>query len=157
MNALPAEPELSLSANPSAPPLKLQITDLQKARSQLLEQMIGGNDNPKFDEPPPRSDKRSLPGLSLRFVYSVRRLFPNLPDGNPHQPAPSIGADVFLAKTLVDNLPAKSPGLIAVEYSPGYSAELEFSAKLIIRDLMQSGHLPIFISTNPLVQYWQNG
>lgn len=150
VNALPAEPDIVLSSKPSFVSRNLQPTDLQKVHSRLLETLIGDEKTPKTPDRPPETEKHSVMKIVIALFLFGAALFSSLTNWVPLQPAASVGADAYLAKTLIDGLPERSPVLIAVEYSPGYMAELGPQVSLLFKNLIQSGHTPVFVTTSPL-------
>jgi hypothetical protein len=148
IGAIPAEPVVVHSTKPPVYSLKLQVTDSHQTHAQLLAQLIASEGEPKLipEAPLPRGHRwqRILIALILFGAAALTSLV-NIPIPN----SPAIGAEVFIASQLVEGLPDGAPVLLAVDYSPGYTGELEPGLTLVLEQLIAQGHYPVFISTNP--------
>ncbi len=132
-----------LSGQPAAthyrkPPiysLKLQVSEKQRAHAAMLENLL--EDEKRYPAVKPSRQHASqrvlrvLVGLLLIAVV----LLPLM--GFP-QADIKVGqiANVGAFYRVIEEIPAGSPVLLAVDYAPGYSGEMRFAAKGVIQSLM---------------------
>jgi hypothetical protein len=62
---------------------------------------------------------------------------------------PSVSADALAVSQIVSGLPAGSPVLLAVDYEPGLSGEMDVYAGLVLEHLMTQRAFVTFVSTSP--------
>ncbi len=150
VDAIPAEPDVVSSAKSSPLSPRLQITKLQKTHARLLAEMIDGGEHNQHDAQKQAPDKRMVARIIIALLLFATVLFSSYLGWAPQKPSPSVGVEAFMAKKLVDDLPESSYVFVAIDYSPGYTAELEIEAEILARHLLDQGHHLMFVSTNPL-------
>jgi hypothetical protein len=148
---LAAEPEIARLKRPPAYSVKLQITENQQKHAKLWEQLLASEGEPKEIPKPPvlstQSLLRWLIALALLIVIAGvvvidSRLVPYL------DPA-AIPSEVLDTSRLINALPAQAPVMIAFDYEPGLSGEMDASAAAVVDHLMLKGAYLTLISTSP--------
>jgi hypothetical protein len=148
---LPAEPGIVHFGKPSVPVTDLNVTQTQLGYATLLQAMIASEE----DAPPARRRRVALPQQILRWViagilYAV--VFIPILWGSQSVLLPSpddVPAENLALASLVNNLPAGSPVLVAFEYQPGLSGEMTSASAAVIDHLLNLGAVPVLISTQP--------
>jgi len=148
IGALPAEPDISQSPKPPVYSSKLQISDTQKLHAQLFTELIQAEGESKSLPTTPLIKSGSLIRMMIALIlYAV--VIVSLLSGFPALNLPAISADVNAAHQLAAGAPPGSPVLIAVDYAPGFRAEIEAGLSALTSQLVdQDCHL-IFVSSLP--------
>ena len=150
---LPSEPGLGMLRKPPAYSTKLQVSDGQHRYAATLERMIAGESNPRTAKP------TRLPSSQLlRWIIAVLLIMAvGLPlvagssfNGVGITPAIKVpSSDQGASARVIDGLPANSPVLVAFDYDPALSGELEAVAAPVIDRLLSKGNPMAVISTSP--------
>jgi hypothetical protein len=145
---LPAEPDVSRLGKPTGYSIKLQVSDAQQAHANLLEALV--KDEGVARPLPQRSviTSQHLLRLAITIILIVTVVFPTLmgwPQESPPEFPPEAGAVEF----YINNLKPGAPVLVAVDYEPGWSGEMDATAAGVIQHLKLMGAYPAFISTVP--------
>jgi hypothetical protein len=145
---LPAEPDVSRVGKPSGYSIKLQVSDAQQTHANLLETLV--KEEGLARPLPQRSviSSQHLLRLSITIVLIVAVVFPMLM-GWPQESPPAFPPEAGAVNYLINNLQAGAPVLVAVDYEPGWSGEMDATAAGVIRHLELKGVYPAFISTVP--------
>ena len=148
VGALIAEPDIIPSIKPPSYSSTLRASEPQKIQARLLSQLIAAESEavllPHSAHIRPQKYGRIVIALLLFATAVISTVF-NIPAVSP----PAISAEVFVAKKLVDDLPVNTPVLVAVDYLPGFSAELENGLGTVLDHLISKGHFLTFVSTSP--------
>jgi hypothetical protein len=148
---LPAEPEFVHLSKPKSSLVKLQVSDNQETHITLLENLLAEEGQAK-----PVSTRSTITSqyflrllIALVIFVSVitplwlnRQLLP-LPD-----PA-SISNEVFDFRRVVNGLPAGETVLVAFDYEPSFSGELDALTSAVLADAAGRGMKVVIVSTNP--------
>jgi hypothetical protein len=145
---LPAEPDVSRVGRPSGYSIKLQVSDAQQTHANLLETLI--KEEGLARPLPQRSaiSSQHLLRLSITIVLIVAVVFPMLM-GWPQESPPIFPPEAGAVNFMINNLQAGAPVLVAVDYEPGWSGEMDATAAGVIRHLELKGVYPAFVSTVP--------
>jgi hypothetical protein len=145
---LPAEPDVSRVGRPSGYSIKLQVSDAQQTHASLLETLI--KEEGLARPLPQRSaiSSQHLLRLSITIVLIVAVVFPMLM-GWPQETPPAFPPEAGAVNYMINNLQAGAPVLVAVDYEPGWSGEMDATAAGVVRHLELKGAYPAFISTVP--------
>ena len=135
---IPAEPDVYHVRKPPVYAAKLQISDAQRSHADLLARLVAAEarasgwprQTTHLTAPP--STPGHLPGIGADDPLAHDIGFP--PVG-----APPYRPQVSTLSQLVGSLPANSPVLVAVDYEPAYSGELDAVAASILDHLMIKG------------------
>ena len=145
---LPAGPGLGLLRKPPAYSSKLQVSDGQHRYATSLEQLVAG-------EAQPRALKIArLPSNRLwRWLIAVILIFAaGLPFASSAQFAPPtllLSSDKGASSKIIEGLPANLPVLVAFDYEPALSGELEAVAAPVMDQLLAKGTPLALMSTSP--------
>nr|CAI78541.1 hypothetical protein [uncultured Chloroflexota bacterium] len=146
---LSAEPDVIRARKPTAHALKLRVTDDQRARLALLEELLAGEQRLK---PLPHLPT-AAPQYLFRIVIAFALLLPilwvvinqsniaRLPEGEA-QPA------VMQFDTAIRRLNEGDPVLIAVDYEAGFTGEMDLVANVLLSRLVEQGAYLVLASTN---------
>lgn len=144
---LPAEPEVVRlrKSNLSA---RLQIPEKQAERIAILEGLLSveGKTTPMREKPV--ISTQNLLRLAIFLVLLAAAALALLGVG-ASATLPQFTPSVFDASQAVNRLPGGAPVLLAVDYEPGFSAELEAAAAPLIDHLMLKGAYLILVSSLP--------
>ena len=145
---LPAEPDVSRAGKLAGYSIKLKVTDAQQTHASLLEILVKGESQAR--PLPQRSviSPQHLLRLAITIVLIVATILPMLMDW-PQVSPPAFPPEVGAVNHLINNLQAGAPVLIAVDYEPGWSGEMDATAAGVIQHLQLRGAYPALISTVP--------
>jgi hypothetical protein len=145
---LPAEPDVSQSIKPPVYTVKLQVTDLQKTQAELLSRLIQqeGEEAPIPGRPVITTQHVLRLVIAALLILSI--LLP-ITTGLPQMAAPEIVPEVNETSLLIGGLPAAAPVLLAIDYEPGLSGEMDAIASPILDHLMIKGAFLALVSTTP--------
>jgi len=130
--------------------LKLQVSEEQQSHMALLDQILAAETTPR----PIQSAKTVRSFRLLRWLIAA--LFIALTasiffTGSRFFATPAFQPSVFAARDAIAALPEGAPVLVALEYQPALSGELEAVAAPFVDALMILRHPRlIFVSTSPL-------
>lgn len=146
--ALPAEPEAIPLQKPPAYSGKLRVTAAQRAHADLLKSVV---EEEGAIRPVPRKPAFSPRhfwrwGVGLALVLAI--LWPAL-TGSQGSPLPAFPEEVAEANRLIAELPAGARVLLAFDYEPGLSGEMDAAASAVVDHLMLRGAYLALLSTSP--------
>lgn len=145
---LPAEPGISQVKKPAAYSIKLQVTENQQAHAAAFEELIK-----QEGESRPVPSKPALSSLTvLRWaIFIVLLLGIGWPVWTASQdiPLPATLPEIEAASTIINSLPDGAKVLLAVDYQPGLSAEMDAASGAVIDPLMAKGAYLGLVSTTP--------
>jgi hypothetical protein len=147
-----------ISAHPAAirarkPPtysIKLRVTDEQRARVEMMEVLLADEQKPKPLPSQPILTSRNI----FRLVIAVALLVPiawMIITGSQKIPPPQPGdlPGVIDFTQQVQLIPAGAPVLIAFDYEPGFSGEMNQAISTLINQLVIKGAFMTLVTTNP--------
>ena len=146
---LPAEPEMAIGQKPAAYTMKLQVSEIQQNQAAIFEQII------RIE-----GEYRPLPGRPLVTSHRIMRivlaaalllviLIP-LFSANPQVVSLALPPPEILATNqLVSSLAVGSPVLVAVDYEPGFTGEMDAALAAVVDHLMIQGTFLVLTSTSP--------
>lgn len=145
---LPFEPGTSQVKKPAAYSIKLQVTENQQAHATAFEELIK-----QEGESRPVPGKPVLSSLTvLRWaIFIVLLIGIGWPVWTASQviPLPAVPPETEAASTLINRLPGGANVLVAVDYQPGLSAEMDATSGAVIDQLMSKGAYLALVSTTP--------
>jgi hypothetical protein len=146
---LPAEPEVTQAGRPPSFSVRVQVSDKQQSHINLLKELIGS----EADAQPIDRRRVVQPQRILRWIIFIGLLlavgFPLL-TGSQSSSMPSLFPPETLAVgDTINGLQSEAPVLVAVDYQPGLSSELESAATSVVDHLMIRGARLTFLSTSP--------
>ena len=146
---LPSGPGLGMSRKPPAYSVKLQVSNTQQRYISNLEQLVTGETRPsaiKGERQKVKSSWRWLISALLLLAVGVPFLFPQ---ARMTPPTALLPSDRGATTALLNGLPANAPVLIAFDYDPALSGELEMTAAPLIDQLQSKGARLTLVSTSP--------
>jgi hypothetical protein len=143
---LPAEPEISVQKKSPTYSVKLQVSESQQAHSDILTELVKSEG---IAQPVPRAPVISslvILRIVIFLILLASILFPVLA-GELGTPLPEIPTEIIQASTIVNAVPQSGNVLLAVDYQPGFSGELDAAAASVIDNLMIKGAYLTVVST----------
>jgi hypothetical protein len=147
-----------ISPHPSAirarkPPtysIKLRVTDEQKARVEMMEELLAGEDKPIPLPAQPIITSRYI----FRIIVAASLLLPIIwmiitkrQDAAPPQTGNIPGVVEFTQE--IQKLPNEAVVLVAFDYEAGFSGELNIAINSVIKQLMNKNAYLALVATNP--------
>ena len=128
---------------------KLKLSDEEERQARILQDLIAESSRPL----PPSSlpDKKEQKvlrwsvGLLMLLAAFLPFFLPFLRAPLPRRVLPAAIA----AQRLIDDVPQGAPVLVAVDYSPAFSAEMEAAAAPLVTDLLAKHARIVAVSTQP--------
>ena len=149
---LPSEDLIGQYIKPPLYSVKLRVSEKQRVHASLIESLISEESQPQAVS----AERSEAPQRVLRFlVAAILILAVLLPMLNilPALPAATILPQELIAfeTILSDNavLPRGSAVLLALEYEPGLSGEMQTASEAVIRQLAENDTRLTVISTSP--------
>ncbi|OGO34609.1 MAG: hypothetical protein A2W35_06370 [Chloroflexi bacterium RBG_16_57_11] len=144
--ALPAEPDISKVQKPPVYSIKLQVTDSQQLQAELLHSLIDSEGEPEVLQ------ERSVigPQKVIRLLIAAFLIVPLLLvlfTGTPQLDMPVLPLEVEAVGMLIDSLPPGAPVLLAVDYQPGFSGEMDTITAPVVQHLYDRGAYLAAVST----------
>ena len=148
-NVLPAEPGNVLFSLNKVPKVDLYVSKTQQVHISILNDMISA------EEETPSVKRRSIaiPQQVLRWIIAgllyIAVMIPVF-NGQMDAPLPTAAhPEISAMSDIVNSLPPSSPVLVAFEYQPGLSGEMEAASAAVLDHLLIRGSELVFISTSP--------
>lgn len=146
---LPAEPEIAQFEKPPIYSLRLNITHSQQKNAELLKELLESEgeerDISKRTKALPQRLLRLITSIVLLLIVSVPILF-----GTERVALPgALSADILGLSEIVSSLPETASVLLAIEYEPAFSGELDAAAAPIVDHIILRGAQLTLISTSP--------
>jgi hypothetical protein len=145
---LPAEPDISQTVKPPVYTVKLQVTDLQKTQAELLSRLIEQEGTERPVPGRPIITTQHVLRLVIAALLILAILLP-ITTGLPQTASPAIVPEVSETSQLIGDLPAAAPVLLAVDYEPGLSGEMDAISSPVLDHLMIKGAFLTLVSTTP--------
>ena len=145
---LAAETNIPRSLKDSAYAPRLQITTEQRAHVDLLEEMIAGEGKAR---PIPKQSVISPQNVlrwAISLVLFIAILWPAI-TAERQTPLPAISQETGDVSSLINDLPAEARLLVAFDYQPGLSAEMDTIAAAVLDHIMLRGAYLTLVSTSP--------
>ncbi len=145
----PPEPSIMRPGKVALVGGRLVLTEQQEAQIKALQALL----DDEFDsQPPPKPPLisqqqvlRWLIGGLLLFAALLPLLIPPLRPALPSKILPAA----LNAQRLVDAVPENAPVLLAVDYSPGFTSEMEMASGPLLSDLLSKNVRLAVVSTQP--------
>ena len=144
---LPAEPGLGALRKPPVYSSKLLVSDGQQRYAAALERLVAGESNPRTTEP-----KKLVSNRLWRWVITLLLLLAiSLPFLSTAQIAPTFltSSDKGASSKIIQGLQSNVPVLVAFDYDPALSGEMEAVSAPIMDQLLSMKTPLALISTNP--------
>jgi hypothetical protein len=146
--ALPAEPDISQTQKPSSYSIKLQVTETQQSQASLLEEMIHSEGEARPVSVRPVITTQHVLRIFIAVILILSVLIP-LATGIPQVGLPVDAPGISSAVQSIGSLSAGTPVLLSIDYSPGFSGEMDAITALVVDHLMRQGAYFTVVSTTP--------
>jgi hypothetical protein len=146
---LPAEPAIARVKKTSAYAIKLRVSDNQQAHAGMLEELIKNEGTVESVPERARISSQQVLRLSIFIILLLAVLGPVL-TGSQNIPLPALAAETLETRQIVDAISGGAPVLLAVEYEPGLSGEMEATSASLIDHLMIRGAFLTLVSTSTM-------
>ena len=148
IGVLPTGPGLGLLRKPPAYSVKLQVSEGQQRYVTYFDQLVAAETHPRTAGVARLTSNRLwrwLITLVLIMAVSLPLII-----GSHITPATSLlSSDKGAAATVVQGIPANAPVLVAFDYDPALSGELETAAAPLFDQLLSKGTRLTLVSTSP--------
>jgi hypothetical protein len=149
---LPAEAEIARIRKPPVYTIKMHVSEAHQARVSMLGELVAAEGQPK----PVAPHIAIVPQTALRLVIAIVLILTFLGArwaGEGWTPLPDTESAPQELKNLMNQItasPQNAPVLVAFDYDPGFSGEMEASAAAAISQLVEKRVPLVLVSTNPL-------
>jgi len=145
---LPAEVGAAPLKKSTGYSVKLQVSDTQQAHAAMLEEMVKAEGIPRPLPGRPILSSQYFLRVLIFIVLVVAILWPVI-TGSQSVALPSFSQETFDASNLINKLLSGAPVLLAVDYTPALSGELDAASGAVLDHLMVRGAYLTLVSTNP--------
>ena len=145
-SVLPSEYDFGTLKAPAAYTVKLQVSESQKAHINLIDELIKAEG--EAGEIPSRRilGPQHLLLIGIAVILLLALLWPVLTEKQTIS-LPAFSDEIFAASSQITNLPGNAPVLLAVDYEPGMTGELEATVNAVLDHLMLKGAYLTLVST----------
>jgi len=145
---IPIEPIVEQLTSPKPYSGKIEVSSSQQSNIELLKKLIGHDEEhyipTKARVKRPIKILRIAIGFALIIAITLPILF-----NSPSFPPPHADNRVSNFKQYITSLPNGATVLVAFEFQPGFSGELDSSTQAILTELMSKNAFLVFVSTSP--------
>lgn len=145
---IPIEPIVEQITNPTPYSLKLEVTPEEQFNARLLKTIL--KSEPYSDLPPQRKS------LSVTILFNIVIFFMLLSavafqiiTGKPVFPPPKMSPGTLKINQFINTLQPQAPVLVAFDYHPGFSLELEAASQSVLQQLMERKAFLYLTTTTP--------
>lgn len=143
---LPAEPDVAVQKKAPTYSVKLQVSESQQSHADILTEIVKSEG---ITPPVPRApviSSQVILRIVIFLILLASILYPALV-GELGTPLPEIPTEIIQASNIVNAVPQAANVLLAVDYQPGFSGELDAAAASVIDNLMIKGAYLTLVST----------
>jgi hypothetical protein len=143
---LPAEPDIAVQKKAPTYSVKLQVSESQQSHADILTEIVKSEG---ITPPVPRApviSSQVILRIVIFLILLASILYPALV-GELGTPLPEIPTEIIQASNIVNAVPQAANVLLAVDYQPGFSGELDAAAASAIDNLMIKGAYLTLVST----------
>lgn len=145
---LSAEPEVSRVQKPPAYSVKLQISESQRARVDVLRDMLAAEGKPQPISRPAVISSQHILRWAIAAALILAVLWPML-TGSQEAPLPTFSPGTAALDQLINQLPSQARVLVSFDYEPALSGEMDAAAWAVVDHLMLRGAYLTLVSTSP--------
>jgi hypothetical protein len=150
-SVLPAEPEITRFKKPPVYSSKLQVTGSQKAHAELFHEMLSIDEAVEPIPPSPLISPQHALRWLIAFILIISiGIF--VIGGGEFLPLPGNAAipdTTYAASKIISAIPNRAPVLLAFDYEPGITGEMNAAAAALVDHLMLKGARLTLVSTLP--------
>lgn len=146
---LPAEPAIGRVKKISAYGIKLRVSDNQQAHAGMLEELIKNEETVEEIPERARISSQHILRIGIFIILLLAVIWPVL-TSSKNIPLPGLVPEIFETRKIVDTISSGAPVLLAVEYEPGLSAEMDAASAGLVDHLMIKGAYLTLVSTSTM-------
>ncbi len=147
-SVLPAEPDIAKSRKPSIITDELQITEKQRHQTSVFEELLSSEGIPGLVGEKPIIASQNVLRIAIFLILCLAILGAML-SGINIGVLPSPSAETLNVINTLNSISQGAPVLVAVDYQPGYTGEMEAGTSVVLDHLMVKGAALAMVSTNP--------
>jgi hypothetical protein len=147
-DVLPAEMDIFTITRPEALSVRLDVSDGQQKHIALLEQMLSREEEPKAKVRPSWGFSQKYMRWVVFVLFLIAAIY-GLMQGAGVVSLPIPAPEVQAVNTEINTLSPQAPVLVAFDYEPGLSGEMDSLANILLDHLMLRGARLTLISTTP--------
>jgi len=145
---LPFEPETAQLKKPLAYAIKLQVSENQRNHARLFEELIATESVSAPVEPGVKIASQNVLRIIIFLLLFIAVGWP-IYSGSQTVDLPQPASEINQASQLINGLTVSEPVLLAVDYEPGFSGEMDAASAAIVDHLMIRGVYLALVSTMP--------
>ncbi|UCH59662.1 MAG: hypothetical protein JSV61_15800 [Anaerolineales bacterium] len=145
---LPVEPEVAQLKKPSAYAIKLQVSDNQRKHADLFEELIGAEGVSVSVEPGAKSSSQFFLRIIIFLLLLLAVGWP-IYTGSQDVELPELARGINEASQIINQLAVSEPVLLAIDYEPGFSGEMDAASAAVVDHLMIRGAYLAIVSSTP--------
>jgi hypothetical protein len=145
---LPAEPDISIVRKPPAYSAKLRVSEAQQAHADLLSQLMKAEAEISPIPGRPIISPQHVLRIAIAIILILSILLP-IVLGIPQFNLPQFTTETSSTSQLVGELPPGAPVLLAIDYQPGLSGEMDAATGAIVDHIMIKGAFLTLVSSLP--------
>ena len=147
---LSLEPVVPEYTRPPVYSLQIQVTERQRLQGELFAELLAGESKPVAASAEPLISSQRILRVVIALALLVGVILPMV-TGFQILPLPaSAPAEVLQVQESVAGLPEGAPVLLAFDYTPAVTGEMEAAAAGLVDQLMARGARLTLISTSPI-------
>jgi hypothetical protein len=146
---LSQQPEVGQVPKPPTYSSKLQVSENQKSHADLLTEMLAQEGEAQAIPRSPMISPQHILRSAIALILMAAVLWP-LITGSQEAPLPSLSPGTAAVNQLINGLPDQAQVLLAFDYEPGLTGEMESTASPVVDHLMMRGAYLSLVSTSPL-------
>ena len=145
---LPAEPDIAIVGKPPIYTVKLQVSDAERSHADLLVKQIKQEGEAQPVPGRPVFISQHIMRLVIAAVLILSILLPLITSA-PQKPEFLPDVETLDASNLIGGVTSGTPVLLAVDYEPGLSGEMDAATGAVLDFLMIKGAFLTVVSTVP--------
>lgn len=145
---LSAEPEAALLHKPAAFSIKLKVSKRQRAHIDLLKTILDEEGKARSIPNPSVISPQNVLRWAIAVVLFLAVLWP-LVTGSQEAPMPSFPEETGEVNRIINQLPSEARVLLAFDYEPALSGEMDAAASAVVDHMMLRGVYLTLVSTSP--------
>ena len=145
---IPIEPIVEQLTSPKSYTGKIEVSPSQQSNIDLLKTLIASDRETRV----PTKTRKKTPIKILRIVIGLALIIAitwPIIFNSPSFPPPHADNRASNFKQYITSLPNGAPVLIAFEFQPGFSGELDSSTQAVLSELQSKNAFLVFVSTSP--------
>jgi len=149
--ALPSQPSAIHYRKPPSYSAKLQVSETQQAHIALLEELLSTEGAARALPQKAAISSRDVIRLVIAGVLLLTVLLALLiAEPRTSMPDPQfISPEIMDLSEIISGVQFDAPVLVAFDYEPGFSGEMDAAAGAVIEDLVDQGAYLTLVSTHP--------